>query len=193
VVVVLLVLLLVQPSGLAPPRHRQEGRQAEAEQLEASHAEELTRLRDEAVGEAMQGLAQMLLDTDMGSLADMPLGSAPVTVPTPTPVEQVEAEAPPKEAPEEAPPEEAESISFDEPWIETVLCTSCNDCINLNPKVFVYDENKQAYIGDATAGTYAQIVDAAEKCPAKCIHPGKPLDKSEADLEELVQRAEPFN
>jgi hypothetical protein len=36
-------------------------------------------------------------------------------------------------------------------------------------------------------------VAAAEKCPAHCIHPGKPLNPDEPNLEELIQRAEPFN
>ena len=59
--------------------------------------------------------------------------------------------------------------------------------------MFVYDANKQAVIGDPRAGTYRQLVEAAEKCPAKCIHPGLPLDPSEPDLEELERRAAPFN
>jgi len=43
------------------------------------------------------------------------------------------------------------------------------------------------------AGTFADLVAAAEICPAKCIHPGKPLDPNEPGLEELMARAEPFN
>jgi len=48
-------------------------------------------------------------------------------------------------------------------------------------------------IGDASAGTFAQLVQAAEKCPAKCIHPGKPLNPDEPNLDELIKRAKPFN
>jgi pyruvate-ferredoxin/flavodoxin oxidoreductase len=33
----------------------------------------------------------------------------------------------------------------------------------------------------------------AEKCPAKCIHPGKPLNPDEPGLEALMDRAAPFN
>ena len=91
---------------------------------------------------------------------------------------------------EEAPEED---LSFDEPWIDTALCTSCNDCTAINPLIFVYDENKQARIGDPKAGTFAQIVQAAEKCPAHCIHPGKPLNPDEPNLDELTRRAEPYN
>ena len=49
--------------------------------------------------------------------------------------------------------------------------------------MFVYDENKQAYIKDPLAGTFAQIVQAAERCPAGIIHPGDPLNPKEKDLE----------
>ena len=55
------------------------------------------------------------------------------------------------------------------------------------------DSDKQAVIGDAKAGTYAQFVKAAEKCPARCIHPGLPLDPNETDVEGLIERAKPFN
>ncbi|HEX6200907.1 MAG TPA: ferredoxin, partial [Thermoanaerobaculia bacterium] len=80
-----------------------------------------------------------------------------------------------------------------EPYIDTALCTSCNDCTNINGRMFAYDGNKQAYIRDATAGTFAQLVQAAEKCPAGIIHPGDPLDPDEPDLEKWMKRAEPFN
>jgi len=92
--------------------------------------------------------------------------------------------------PDEA--DEADQLRM-EPYIDTPLCTSCNDCIHINGQVFAYDANKQAYIADARAGTYAQLVQAAEKCPAGIIHPGDPLDPDEPDLEKWVARAEPFN
>jgi ferredoxin len=68
---------------------------------------------------------------------------------------------------------EAEQIS-DDPYIDTFLCTSCNDCMKVNAQMFQYDANKQASIGNARAGTFAELVKAAEGCPAKCIHPGTP-------------------
>jgi ferredoxin len=80
-----------------------------------------------------------------------------------------------------------------EAWIDSVLCTSCNDCTSINSKLFVYDGNKQARIGDLHAGMFAQLVEAAEKCPARCIHPGEPIDPTEPDLESLRERAKPFN
>jgi len=80
-----------------------------------------------------------------------------------------------------------------EPYIETELCTTCNECTNLNKRMFAYDDNKQAYIKDATAGSFAQLVQAAELCPAGIIHPGTPLDPNEKDLDKWIERAEPFN
>jgi pyruvate-ferredoxin/flavodoxin oxidoreductase len=80
-----------------------------------------------------------------------------------------------------------------EPYIETARCTTCNECTNLNKKMFAYNENKQAYIKDASAGTFAEIVQAAERCTAKIIHPGTPLNPRERDLEKWIERAKPFN
>ena len=80
-----------------------------------------------------------------------------------------------------------------EPYIETARCTSCNECININSKLFAYDENKQAYIKDQKAGTFAEIVQAAERCPARIIHPGTPLNPKEKDLGKWIERAQPFN
>jgi pyruvate-ferredoxin/flavodoxin oxidoreductase len=80
-----------------------------------------------------------------------------------------------------------------EPYIDTDRCTTCNECTNLNGKMFAYDDNKQAYIRDARAGTFAQLVQAAERCPAALIHPGTPLNPKEKDLAKWIERARPFN
>jgi len=80
-----------------------------------------------------------------------------------------------------------------EAYIETPRCTSCNDCTNLNNRMFGYDGNKQAVVKDVHAGTFAQLVQAAEKCPAGIIHPGDPVNPKEKDLEKWIKRAEPFN
>jgi pyruvate-ferredoxin/flavodoxin oxidoreductase len=85
--------------------------------------------------------------------------------------------------------EDSEGI---EPWIESELCTTCNECTQINPKIFVYDENKQAYIKDPRGGPYSDIVKAAERCTAKVIHSGTPLDPNEPDLDKWVKRAEPY-
>jgi hypothetical protein len=58
--------------------------------------------------------------------------------------------------------------------------------------MFAYDANKQAYIADLSAGTYRELVEAAESCQVSIIHPGKPRNPNEPQLEELLARAEPF-
>lgn len=88
--------------------------------------------------------------------------------------------------------EPAAAADPDKPWIETARCPSCNECQLINDKLFLYDENKQAYLGELKAGTYRQMVEAAEACQVSIIHPGKPWDPKEAGLDELVERARPF-
>ncbi len=82
--------------------------------------------------------------------------------------------------------------SPDEPFIETVRCSTCDECVNRNNKMFRYNQNKQAYIEDLNAGTYRQMVEAAEACKLALIHPGKPWNPDEPDLDELMRRAAPF-
>ncbi|HBH02603.1 MAG TPA: hypothetical protein DDZ42_11900, partial [Candidatus Rokubacteria bacterium] len=62
-----------------------------------------------------------------------------------------------------------------------------------NKRLFAYNGKKQAYIKDQRAGTFRELVQAAEKCPAKIIHPGTPLNPKEKDLAKWIQRAKPFN
>jgi hypothetical protein len=83
-------------------------------------------------------------------------------------------------------------VPHDEAWIETPRCTSCNECTNRNNRMFKYNENKQACIADLHAGTYRELVEAAEACKIAIIHPGKPWDPNEPDLEDLLRRAGPF-
>jgi pyruvate-ferredoxin/flavodoxin oxidoreductase len=113
-------------------------------------------------------------------------GSAPAAAPAAT---AVEAPAAPAVEEEE---EEEEGLVM-EPLIETARCTSCNECTNLNRKMFAYNEKKQAYIKDPRAGTFRELVLAAERCPVRIIHPGTPLNPKEKDLEKWIKRAEPFN
>jgi ferredoxin len=107
--------------------------------------------------------------------------------------------APPAAAPAAAAPAPAPAVEEEdeglvmEPYIETARCTSCNECININKKMFAYNDQKQAYFKDVKAGTFAEIVQAAERCTAKIIHPGTPLNPRERDLDKWIERAKPFN
>jgi len=89
--------------------------------------------------------------------------------------------------------EEEPQRSPDEAYIDTPRCATCNECTNLNDKMFKYNGDKQAYIADINAGTYAQLVEAAESCQVAIIHPGKPRNPKEPGLDELMKRAEVFN
>jgi len=86
----------------------------------------------------------------------------------------------------------ADTPSSDEPWIETARCSTCNECQNINDRLFGYNGNQQAYIKDLNAGSYREMVEAAEACQVAVIHPGKPWNPKEPGLEELLERAKPF-
>jgi ferredoxin len=98
----------------------------------------------------------------------------------------------PADVPAPVPSAQAPVRSRDEAWIDTARCPSCNECQHINDRMFGYDERKQAFIKDLGAGTYRQLVEAAESCQVAIIHPGKPRDANEPGLEELLVRAEAF-
>jgi ferredoxin len=97
-----------------------------------------------------------------------------------------EARQTPVEAPAEA------ERPADDPHIETARCSSCNECVRINGDMFAYDSNQQAFIKNPDAGTYRQLVEAAENCQLSIIHPGQPRNQQEPGLAELLKRAEPF-
>ena len=116
--------------------------------------------------------------------------SRPVAAPEEKKSDAASPEAP--AAPNSEPAEAVAEKSSDDPYIETPRCTSCNECTQINDKMFGYDANKQASIINPDAGTYRQLVEAAESCQVSIIHPGKPRNPNEPDLDELKKRAEPF-
>lgn len=157
--------------------------------LEAEHAAELDRVRREEASLAFERLAQAIVGLDASALA-APTARAPAATPAPTP--SAPDDTPPAPEPEAPAAEPDDDEGFDDPYIDSMLCTSCNDCVNLNPRLFVYNANKQATIGDPDAGAFVELVTAAEKCPARCIHPGKPRNPGEPGLDALIARAKPF-
>jgi pyruvate-ferredoxin/flavodoxin oxidoreductase len=152
-------------------------------------------LAEAASTPGLEPVGPTAMSVDLGGGA-----GAAVAVEAPSAVVEAPVAAPGAGAPEA---EEAEAASTAaepaddtlaiEPYIDTEMCTTCNECTDLNRKMFAYDKNKQAYIKDATAGKFSDLVKAAERCPAEIIHPGTPLNPKEKDLDKWIARAEKFN
>jgi len=123
-------------------------------------------VRAETAQKLAQGLMAMLGGGDVSALLSSPAsGSAPAA---------------------------SGGAGFEPAWIEKSQCTSCDECITINSKVFQYDGDKKAFVKDPKGGPFKDIVRAAEKCTGQCIHPGSPADPNEKDLDKLVKRAEKF-
>jgi pyruvate-ferredoxin/flavodoxin oxidoreductase len=152
-----------------------------------------------ALAELLAGLPSSGATPTVAKAPATPGVSAQARKPEPAPAAVTPAPsqaAPVPDAAPASPPAEAakddEPLTLD-PYIDSARCTSCNECINLNKKMFVYNGAKQAEIKDPAAGTFQQLVLAAERCPVSIIHPGSPLNPNEKDLEKWLKRAEKFN
>ncbi|MBT6670751.1 MAG: pyruvate ferredoxin oxidoreductase, partial [Gammaproteobacteria bacterium] len=86
----------------------------------------------------------------------------------------------------------ATAADFEPVWIETPECTACDECVEIAPQTFQYNDDKLAVVINPSANSYKEIVKAAEKCTAECIHPGTPWNMSEKDIEKLTKRAEKY-
>ncbi|MFW2134207.1 ferredoxin, partial [Ectothiorhodospira haloalkaliphila] len=87
----------------------------------------------------------------------------------------------------------ATAWEYEPVWVETNECTACDECLEIAPGVFAYDDNKQAVVVNPKGGSYKDIVRAAEKCAALAVHPGTPANAQEPDAEKLMKRAAKFN
>lgn len=140
---------------------------------------EVERKFDRAIGDYTQEIVRRIAS---GLLGNAPLPAAPAPV-----VAKIE-----EKKPEPVKEEEDVVAPLTEPWIDSAICTSCDECIKRNSMMFAYDENKHAILKNANAGPYRDLVMAAEKCPVGIIHPGKPKNPNEPGLDDLVKRAEKF-
>jgi pyruvate-ferredoxin/flavodoxin oxidoreductase len=138
--------------------------------------------------ESTPGLQPLTIDVSALEVGAAPAGEAPAAA-----VAVAEPATATAAAPAAAPAVEEEEGLVMEPYIESARCTTCNECTNLNKKMFAYNDKKQAYIKDPTAGTFRELVTAAERCPVRIIHPGTPLNPKEKDLDKWIKRAEQFN
>jgi ferredoxin len=156
------------------------------EDKDIEYRAEIQDIRDEEAGKVMENLTSILLNLDTTNV---------VTPSAPTPAvsdsSETDADDTTGTTPEEVP--QNTGMLSNDPYIDTAMCTSCNECINMNGKLFIYNADKMAEIGDPAAGTFLELVEAAELCPVAIIHPGSPLNPDEADLESLVERAAKFN
>jgi pyruvate-ferredoxin/flavodoxin oxidoreductase len=175
--------------------------EAKLAELKASYPQMIARKLAEGLlrsGSSERTIAEAMAEAASipeGALANVALAPAPAATPAATtlPMAGTPAAAAPAEAAPAVADEEDEDDFALEAYIDSLRCTACNECTNLNNKLFAYNDKKQAFIKDAKAGTFKQLVMAAERCPVTIIHPGTPLNAKEPDLDKWVKRAARFN
>lgn len=191
----------INNSFVARQVEEEKARLEEAKQNEVAAIEDKYKVQmEQDIGKLTEQIVQriarqLLMEGDAPLLnLDQPVAAAPApAAPAAAAGQAVEATAEPEQPAVEEEEDEDEGLSLDDPYIDTPLCTSCDDCTKLNAQIFAYDGNKQAYIKDPDGGPFKDLVVAAEKCPVKIIHPGKPRNPDEAGLDDLIKRAAPFN
>ena len=165
------------------------------DELKAKHKVEVEQAKTESAQHALTYLADYLLELNPEAMPQpvqkSDASQEAIVEPVKDTVENSQEETGKPEAKPEK--EETPAATQQEAWIETDLCTTCNECIDLNNRMFKYNADKQAEIVDLSAGTYADLVKAAEQCPVSIIHPGTPLNADEPNLEALIKRASKFN
>ena len=138
-----------------------------------------------AVANAVQNIARNLLGLEkQGNIVSQAttLISSPDLMPASPKVSS------PSEDVDESPSEEISELA----WIESNLCTTCDECTDLNKHIFAYDDKKLAYLKDPKGGPFKDIVKAAELCPAHIIHPGMPQHPNEKNLDKLIKQADAY-
>ena len=132
------------------------------------------KIRNEVVSNIAKGLMKMAAG---GNFDGLGVDTSAITLEATTEVPVAETAAP--------------AANAQAPWIESEECTACDECIKINSKVFAYNGDKKVEIKDPNAGTYEELVKAAEKCTAQVIHPGLPADA--AGQEQWIKRGEKYN
>ncbi len=180
--------------GIVTPLERR--LRQEMETLKEEYEVRIADLEERYPQAIVRKIAEALTSGRLGGFA-APAAPRPAAAPATAPAAASVVAEPPPQQPATAAPEpeaeEADEAGGIEPYIDSALCTTCNECTNINPKMFAYDANKQAYVKDPRAGTFQELVRAAERCSARIIHPGTPLNPDEPDLDKWIKRAEPFH
>ncbi|MBU1664637.1 MAG: ferredoxin, partial [Gammaproteobacteria bacterium] len=78
-------------------------------------------------------------------------------------------------------------------YVDTPECTACDECTTIAPKTFAYNGDKKVIVINPQGTKYADLVKAAEKCTAGCLHPGMPWNMSEPNIDKLIARAAKYN
>jgi pyruvate-ferredoxin/flavodoxin oxidoreductase len=92
-----------------------------------------------------------------------------------------------------AAPPAAALAAYEPVWVETPECSACDECTTLAPGAFAYNSQRKAVVTNPKGATFADLVSAAEKCTAGCLHPGTPWNPAEPGLDPLKARAAKFN
>ncbi|MCF6352341.1 MAG: ferredoxin [Cyclobacteriaceae bacterium] len=158
----------------------------EIEVLKEKHQAKIKTIREEEAGKAMENLTSVLLNLDTTHVTTT--SASTNATPAKKPNNKISGDVP-----TEVKEDVDEAVLSNDPYIDTALCTSCNECTDMNGKLFSYNTDKMAYIADPKAGTFNELVEAAELCPVGIIHPGSPLNPDEPGLDDLIKRAEKFN
>ncbi len=138
-------------------------------------------IKDQAKAEAAQQLTASLINLALnGNIASI----GDIALPTATTSSSANGGAMPGTS---AMPE-----GFEAAWIDTPECTACDECTDINPGIFAYNDEGLAFVKDPTAGPFIDIVKSAEKCTAGCLHPGTPFNPNEKNLDKLIKRAEKY-
>jgi pyruvate-ferredoxin/flavodoxin oxidoreductase len=154
--------------------------------------------RQDVVGRMMSGLLEiaagsdadllaLVADDTSASVAAAPVAPSATAAATPAAPSTATAAATP------AAPSTAAAGDYSAPWIDTINCTACDECIQINAKIFEYNAEKKAVIKNPEGGPYKDLVKAAERCTARVIHPGLPRNRSEKGIEKWIKRGEKFN
>jgi len=88
---------------------------------------------------------------------------------------------------------DSSASAYSAPWLESESCTACDECTNLNPGIFAYNDDGKAYIKDPDGGPYSDLVKAAERCTARVIHPGLPRAGDDPEQQQWIVRGRKFN
>jgi pyruvate-ferredoxin/flavodoxin oxidoreductase len=147
-------------------------------------------IRREVIGKIAAGLMQLSGGSAEG-LDSMVTGLPPAAEGGESPAAVAKSEeSPAAAAPAVAATADGEYMA---PWLDTEECTACDECTDLNDRIFAYNSSRKAFIKDPDGGPYRDLVKAAEKCTARIIHPGLPRERGDKDILKWIKRGEKYN